>query len=677
MENNTSLLFWLGTCQLSLNSEGGIESLKKAFTLFQKEGDVIGSYLACTGVMTILTYERNDCALLAPWVEWLAEQIRMNPRFPSPEIEARVAVSLAGALLLLRPQDPDLKNWLERSLKLSRGINDLDLNIQAHLTAAHWCQLVGDMSRCSLVSEELEKIAQSPSASPVLIIMKKWMEACVLNLGPTADYDSALKSVQEGMKTARRTGICSWNARLLTQAVVACLNKGDLAKAGEFLQEMHSTIKCTQPLVISQYHYLSAWYYLVVGDHSHALFDSKAAVNLALETGSSSQKILCRLEMAQILKSAGEIKNATVQLDLAGELIPRSGSLVLEYLYRMAQAQFSLDEGEESAGLEFLRRAMALGKSQGYISMYYWWEASVMARLCAKALAEGIEVEYVRNLIRKRNLLPDILGRTLENWPWPLKIYTLGQFKLEKDGKRLAFPGKAPQKAFLMLKALIALGGKDVRQDQITDLLWPESEGDTAHIAFKTLLSRLRQLLGVKDAIELQGGKVGFNPETCWVDTWAFEEISLQAKKAWEDKRLSDRFGKAIRLTEAALALYKGNFLQCDEGYDWTSFQRDRLRRKFLFLINRLGEHLQEEKEWKEAVDHYEKAIEVDPLPEEFYQNLMICYLQIGQSNEGIAVYRRFRKIISEGMGIMPSRKTEAIYQSLLNSQNPSVGRAA
>jgi LuxR family maltose regulon positive regulatory protein len=318
---------------------------------------------------------------------------------------------------------------------------------------------------------------------------------------------------------------------------------------------------------------------------------------------------------------------------------------------------------------------MALGRSQGYISMYCWWETPVMARLCAKALAEGIEVEYVRLLIRKRNLLPDIRGRTLESWPWPLKIFTLGPFNLQKDGKRLVFPGKAPQKAFLMLKALIALGGKDVREEQITDLLWPESEGDTAHIGFKTLLSRLRQLLGVKDAIEFQGGKASLNPETCWVDAWAFEEFYLQAKKAWEDKQ--DRLGKAVGLTEAALAIYKGNFLQGDEGYDCTSPQGERLRRKFLFLNGRLGEHLQQTKKWREAVEHYQRAIEVDPLPEEFYQNLMNCYLQIGQSNEGIAVYRRFRKMISQAMEIMPSRKMEALYQSLLNSQISPAERAA
>ena len=228
-----------------------------------------------------------------------------------------------------------------------------------------------------------------------------------------------------------------------------------------------------------------------------------------------------------------------------------------------------------------------------------------------------------------------------------------------------------------MLKALIALGGKDVREELVTDLLWPESEGDTAHIGFKTLLSSLRQLLGVNDVIEFQGGKASLNPEICWVDTWAFEEIFLRAKKAWEDKRLLDRFDKTLKLTEAALEIYKGNFLPCDEGYDWTSPQRDRLGRKFHFLIGRVGEYLQEAKKWKEAAEHYEKAIEVDPLPEEFYQNLMICYLQLDQGNEGIAVYRRFRKIISESTGITPSRKTEAIYQSLLNSQTPPQQRAA
>jgi len=84
-----------------------------------------------------------------------------------------------------------------------------------------------------------------------------------------------------------------------------------------------------------------------------------------------------------------------------------------------------------------------------------------------------------------------------------------------------------------------------------------------------------------------------------------------------------------------------------------------------------------ETKNWKEAVEHYEKAIEIDPLPEAFHQNLMIGYLELGQCDEGIVVYRRFRKTIAGSGGITPSRKTEAIYQSLLDSQTSPPDRAA
>ncbi|MEK7699811.1 MAG: hypothetical protein AAB332_05350, partial [Planctomycetota bacterium] len=46
-----------------------------------------------------------------------------------------------------------------------------------------------------------------------------------------------------------------------------------------------------------------------------------------------------------------------------------------------------------------------------------------MARLCVEALEAGIETEYVRNLIRKRDLIPDSPPLGCENWPWPLKRY--------------------------------------------------------------------------------------------------------------------------------------------------------------------------------------------------------------------------------------------------------------
>jgi LuxR family maltose regulon positive regulatory protein len=118
--------------------------------------------------------------------------------------------------------------------------------------------------------------------------------------------------------------------------------------------------------------------------------------------------------------------------------------------------------------LKSLREALILGKEGGYLGTFID-HPSTMERLCAKALDAGIEVEYVQDLIRKRNLIPEKPPLHLENWPWPLKIYTLGRFELLKDGKPIRFSRKARQKPLALLKALIAFGGKGIRADQIED----------------------------------------------------------------------------------------------------------------------------------------------------------------------------------------------------------------
>jgi hypothetical protein len=87
------------------------------------------------------------------------------------------------------------------------------------------------------------------------------------------------------------------------------------------------------------------------------------------------------------------------------------------------------------------------------------WRYDVMPRLCVKALESGIEVEYVRSLIRKRNLIPDVPPLEIEDWPWPLRVFTLGQFSLLKDEKPLTSSGKVQKRPLEMLKVLIALGG--------------------------------------------------------------------------------------------------------------------------------------------------------------------------------------------------------------------------
>jgi pentatricopeptide repeat protein len=283
-------------------------------------------------------------------------------------------------------------------------------------------------------------------------------------------------------------------------------------------------------------------------------------------------------------------------------------------------------------------------------------------------LEEVLRFDYLpvwKRLVRRNDLFPETWSLDSESWPWQLAIYTLGQFEIIKEGELLKFTGKVQRRPLLLLKALITLGGKEVREEQLLDLLWPDSEGDAAHSAFTTALSRLRQLIGLEKAIRVHGKTATLERRHCWVDAWAFERICELSEDLWKGSRLRSNSSEMEQFTEKAIHFYKGHFLPTDDEQPWTVPYRDRLRTKFRRLAVRLGDYLEEGGQWKKAVEYYEKALEADDLAEELYQHLMTCYFKLGQWTEAIKVYHRCKNALSSSLGIEPSPKTQAIYKNL------------
>ena len=123
---------------------------------------------------------------------------------------------------------------------------------------------------------------------------------------------------------------------------------------------------------------------------------------------------------------------------------------------------------------------------------------------------------------------------------------------------------------------------------------------------------------------------------------------------------------EALRLTEKATGIYKGSFLPSDTGYLWSISARERLRNKFIRLMNMIGNYLERRGYWQQAMEHFQMAVVIDDLVEEFYQHLMICYYTLGQKAEAVKVYNRCCTMLSKVLGISPSQKTEDIYHTLI-----------
>ncbi|MCJ7833550.1 MAG: bacterial transcriptional activator domain-containing protein, partial [Deltaproteobacteria bacterium] len=196
------------------------------------------------------------------------------------------------------------------------------------------------------------------------------------------------------------------------------------------------------------------------------------------------------------------------------------------------------------------------------------------------------------------------------------------------------------------------------------DVLWPDSDGDAAHLSFITTLHRLRQLLGYEKALQYREGRLTLDERFCWLDIRAFEYLLGQAEAEWKEG-LSDT---SVQLSQKTIEVYKGDFLIGEPETTWAISMQERLKSKFLRTVNQTALYWKSSGHWETTLACYQKALEVDDNIEELYQNLMICHQRLGQKTEAIAVYHRCRKTLSAALGIEPSSKTQALYRSLLSA---------
>ena len=231
----------------------------------------------------------------------------------------------------------------------------------------------------------------------------------------------------------------------------------------------------------------------------------------------------------------------------------------------------------------------------------------------------------------------------------------LGRFRLTKGNTPIAIPPRL-RKPRELLQALIALGGTEVGAGVLIDALWPDSEGDAAYHALESALYRLRQLLGARDAVLMEGGKVSLNRDQLWIDMWEFEQ---ELNPPHDQKAHGvERIGR-LRL------LYQGHFLQHESEEPWVLRARQELRDRLLRAIGDAARDCEAASRWEEAASLYRAGIELDTLNEGLYRGLMLCHRELGDLGEALQAYRRCRELLTRFLGIAPNAKTQALYHSV------------
>lgn len=651
------LLYWLGVCRSLRDPSQGRQSLARAYAQFKVAGDTTGAFLALAGIITGYFQQRGELDTLDHWIAELEGLLAANGGSLPPAVEVQVLGSLYG-LMLRRPDHPMLLGLAQRAAVLARSLPQPSQRVEVAAFLIQFLNWRGEFGRAAALAEEFYAAADATASVWNRILIGLWVGSTRFHQGQP---EAAIEALNAVLELARESGIHALDSFAHVQLAYVSLSMGNVDAANRALDAGWPLLHPNRVLVMQHYRFLRAGCLLVLGRVKEALAMAREAARPQIGMGAPFGEATFRIPFGEILMLDGQHSEAREHLGRALDFARRMPSAIIEFQALMALAYSYFDTGEDETGLDALRRALAIGASQNYTNCQPLWISKVMSRLCARAMEADIEPDYVRRLIAKRGLAPPADRLDMEDWPWRLRIYTLGRFAVVIDGEALKFPAKAQKKPLELLRALVALGGHGVSLGTLAGQLWPETEGDAGRNALNVALHRLRRLLGNEDALALHGGKLSLDLRHVWVDAWAFERLASKADAYTQRKQIA---AEAQALGASLLRLYLGHFL-AEEEAPWAIVFRERLRGKFLRAGSVLAALLRGEGRIEQAADLHRRVLELDPLAEEFHRGLIRCLKEQGRIAEALDAYRHCRDILSVTLGVQPSAETQALYRGL------------
>ena len=256
-----------------------------------------------------------------------------------------------------------------------------------------------------------------------------------------------------------------------------------------------------------------------------------------------------------------------------------------------------------------------------------------------------------------------------------LEVELLGQFSISLGGQRVEGPRNPRLLAFLVLNR-----NRTLTREEVAFALWPDSGDAQALTNLRRELHAIRHLVPDADRhVALDHRAIRWRTDTPGsIDVDEFES-AVQDPAANADK------------LRAAIDLYRGDLLP--GVYDeWLEPHRERLRTLFIDALVRLGDRLEERREYREAMTVMRRLITADALDERAYRGLIRLAAAAGDRSSGLHAYHACSTVLNDELGVAPSRETQAAYESLLagdrgemtparsndsTPQNRLVGRAA
>ncbi len=249
-----------------------------------------------------------------------------------------------------------------------------------------------------------------------------------------------------------------------------------------------------------------------------------------------------------------------------------------------------------------------------------------------------------------------------------LQVRFLGSFELLYGGALL--PACRSTKARTIIKYLLANEGRPLSRDFLMGWLWPDANLKKARWSLNTTIHTLRRFLmkhlplkyGEEIILYEEGSYRLHHTWRIESDVGEFDERYAHGRRLEEDGNMF----KAATEYDAAVRLYRGDYLLEDLYEDWTMIERERITNVYIYMLERLVAHYT-------SIGHYQCAIEVcyrilekSPCREDIHLWLINHYANIGQREQALSQYQACVRALKSRYGLEPSPNTLSAYRNIV-----------
>lgn len=640
--------YWLGMAYNVSDTGQAREAFLKAYDAFAATGNQQYRFIALS--MIVVSYSFNGIARepLQAVLRRLGDVERDYAELGDVELRAHLTLGIYSGLTTTEPGHADIDLWERRSLELLSQPISPEMKVRlAVWMAIHWF-FSGQYRRISTLRAMLDGLLEAsviPSYQRYLAFFLYQFDELVRN-----DHEVLARTFAASRQSSEETGFRLMDGHYALQFAASRLLQGELDAARGVLARVASS---TPPGYYNQAGHLfivQSWVAAWGGDAAAALEFSHRVREAGRGFGSAAYELWGRsgacvaatlLGAPDVAQQVAELRRMAVD---AGYSAARIHADLLD-AWRLLRA------GDEAAALPWLRDGLALlGKqSEGFL---WGGVPQILQPLCVLALREGIEVESACAVVRVFRLTPPAAAP--ESWPWALSVRSLGGFELRIDGKSLPSRGKSKHRQLELIKVLAAYAPAPLSMARIAEILWPDSEGDAARHALETTLSRLRGTFG-RDVFRIEHGSLSLDRKLCWLDTAVLED-----RIALLDAGVAGGAADLACAADAVCRLYRGELLAGD-GATWLLSRREYWRGRIARALGAAVRSLVAADRFDDAARLLEHALEADPYSEPLTAALMRICLDAGRYAEGLASYRRYRRIALSTLGAAVSAEIESL----------------